>query len=294
MKRWLFNIITKPVLFGISKLPFFILFGISDFFFILVYYIIRYRRKVVSLNLKNSFPEKSENELALIQKKFYKHFCDLILEVLKTLTISKKEFNERCVYSPNAHKIFDHYEKLNKGFICVSSHCGNWEWTSIGHQIYFKTIITGIYHPLSNVFFDKLIYEMRSRFGGNMVPMNLTLREILEQKRKGIVSNLGLIADQTPPAESAYWTTFLNQDTPVFNGVEKIAKKFNYPVVFISMHKLARGKYIVDADVLVDSPANTKEGEISEIHTKFLEQKILEQPEFWLWTHRRWKHKRPH
>jgi len=104
---------------------------------------------------------------------------------------------------------------------------------------------------------------------------------------------LGLIADQTPPPESAYWTTFLNQDTPVFNGVEKIAKKFNYPVVFISMHKLARGKYIVDADVLVDSPANTKEGEISEIHTKFLEQKILEQPEFWLWTHRRWKHKRP-
>lgn len=293
MGKWLFNIFVLPLVYFISILPFWILYGISDVFYVLVYHIIGYRKKVVFDNLRRSFPEKPEAEIRQIAAKFYRHFCDTIFETLKVLTISRRNFKKHCYFTPKATEIFHHYEHEKRGFICVLGHCGNWEWTLIGHEIYFKVLMTGIYHPLSNRQADALIYKLRSRFGGNLVPMRDTIREILDQKKKGIVSNLGLIADQTPPPEGAYWTTFLNQDTPVFYGTEKIAKKFGYPVVFITMRKLKRGLYEIDGDVLTDKPAEFPDGVISEMHTRMLEQRIREQPHTWLWSHRRWKHKRP-
>jgi KDO2-lipid IV(A) lauroyltransferase len=291
--KWLFKILVLPLLYFLSVLPFWFLFLISDVLFVLIYYVVGYRRKVVAENLRKSFPEKSQQERNEIARRFYLHFCDTLLETIKVLTISKEAFKKHCYFTEKATNIFHHYEREKRGFICVLGHCGNWEWTSIGHQIYFNVLLTGIYHPLSNQEMDALIYRLRTRFGGNMVPMKNTFREIIEQKKKGLVSNLGLIADQTPPPEGAYWTTFMNQPTPVFYGTEKIAKKFNYPVVFISMKKLKRGHYEIDGEVLADQPGNFPEGELSEMHTRTLEKHIREQPYAWLWSHRRWKHKKP-
>jgi len=292
LTTWLLKIVVVPLLYFISILPFWLLFGISDVFYVLVYYVIGYRKKVVTQNLQRSFPEKNEKEIKQITRQFYRHFCDTIFETLKVLTISKESFKKHCHFTPKALELIHRFEKQNRAFVGVLGHCGNWEWTSIAHQVYCKVILTGIYHPLSNDVFDKLIFRLRSRFGGNMVTMKDTLREIIAQKKNGIISNLGLISDQTPPPESAYWTTFLHQDTPVFYGTEKIAKKFNYPVIFFSMKKLKRGHYEIDGELLSEHPAELADGVITELHTKLLEQKIREQPFAWLWSHKRWKHKR--
>lgn len=135
--------------------------------------------------------------------------------------------------------------------------------------------------------------KLRGRKGGNIVAMKNLLRELITLKQKNIPTTVGLIADQTPPPESAYWTLFLNQDTPVFNGPEKISKKFNYPMIYVPVKKLKRGFYEMGAVVITEKPNELADGVISELHTKALEKNILEQPYTWLWTHRRWKHKRP-
>jgi KDO2-lipid IV(A) lauroyltransferase len=134
------------------------------------------------------------------------------------------------------------------------------------------------------------MYDMRTRFGTKLYAMKDTMREMVRNRHE--VNATAFIADQTPSPEGAYWTTFLNQDTPVFWGTEKIAQKFNYPVVYVTIKRLNRGFYEVDSEVLVTDSKNTKEGEISELHTRKLEQDIISQPEIWLWSHRRWKHKR--
>lgn len=296
MSRWLFKILVLPLLYFISILPFWILYGISSFFYLLVFYVIGYRKKVVYENLKNSFPEKSEAELKKIQKQFYVHFCDVFLETLKLLTISKEEFKRRCSLDEESIKEFRYYFKKNQTFVGVMGHCGNWEWGAIAHQVYFdqkERMITGVYHPLSSKNFDEFMLNLRSRFGGDIVAMSQLYKRLIYLKQNNIPTTIGLIADQTPPPESAYWTTFLNQDTPVFNGTEKLARKFNYPVVYLNISKRKRGYYNLSITTLTETPAELPEGAISELHTKHLEEKIKAQPYIWLWTHRRWKHKKP-
>jgi KDO2-lipid IV(A) lauroyltransferase len=288
-----FNIFVIPLLYLHSILPFWFLRFIGSCLFVLVYYIIGYRKKVVFQNLKNSFPEKTEAELYVIQKEFYKHFCDLILETNKLYTISDKTFRKHFSFTENATKTFNSFEEKNQSIILVLGHCGNWEYDFVGYNFYFKQLITGVYHPLSNKNFDKYVFKLRMRFGGNLIPMNGVIRELVKLKSQKTPTTLGLIADQVPPPESAYWTTFLNQDTPVFNGPEKLAKKFNYPVVYVKAIKLKRSHYRLDTKVLTENPTETADGEITEMFLRELENNIKEQPAYWLWSHRRWKHKRP-
>ncbi len=245
-------------------------------------------------NLKRSFPEKTEQELKVICRKFYHHLCDVIVETLKLLTISEKNFRRHFEFTPRAVSVLGGYAAKQQSVIGVMGHCGNWEWGIVGHQFYFNQMITGAYHPLSNKNFDELIMKLRThRPTANIVPMNGLLRELLRLKQNKISTTIGLIADQTPPPESAYWITFLNQDTPVFNGPEKIARKFNYPVVYISVKKKKRGLYELDAHPITEAPNALEEGAITRLHAAALEKNILEQPHIWLWSHRRWKHKRP-
>lgn len=293
MGSFLFKIFVIPVLYFISILPFWIHQAFSSALYVLIYYVIGYRKKVVLTNLRNSFPEKSEQEIKTICKQFYKHFCDVIFEILKLMTISEKNFRKRFAFTPNAISIISGFEAKKQSIIGVMGHCGNWEWGAIAHQFYFKQIITGVYHPLSNKNFDAFMLKLRGRKGGNIVAMKNLYRELLSLKQKNIPTTVGLIADQTPPPESAYWTTFLNQDTPVFNGPEKLAKKFNYPMIYVPVKKLKRGFYEMDAVLITDKPSELPEGVISELHTKALEKNIREQPYTWLWSHRRWKHKKP-
>jgi KDO2-lipid IV(A) lauroyltransferase len=289
MKSFVFYF-SLPFLYLISILPFPLFYLFSDFIYFLLYYVIGYRKAVVYTNLKNAFPEKSEAELKRIRKQFYKYLCDLVLETFKTLTISKSAAKRRCYMSPATIALFDRYAQEKKSIIIVMGHFGNWEWAGNSFSLNCKQQLYVIYHPLSNTHFDGLIYRMRTRFGSKLIAMRDTFKEMIRLKEE--VNATAFIADQTPAPESAYWTRFLNQDTPVFWGTEKIAKKVNYPVVYASVKRKSRGHYEVLSETLFENPKSTSDGEISEAHTRKLEREIREQPEIWLWSHRRWKHKR--
>jgi KDO2-lipid IV(A) lauroyltransferase len=283
--------ITLPFIFLLVLLPFPLLYGLSNFMFFLFYQVIGYRKKVVMQNLRNSFPEKTEEERLQIAIKFYKYLCDLTLETFKTLIISKKTALKRCKLNPSAAALFNDYAQKGKSIIIVMGHFGNWEWGGNTFSLSCKQQLYVIYHPLSNKYFNNLICGMRARFGAKLYAMKDAFKDMV--KNKAEVTATAFIADQTPPPETAYWTTFLNQDTPVFRGTEKIAQKLNFPVVYLSIKRIRRGYYEMFAETLFEDPKNTADGEISEAHTKKLEADIKLQPEIWLWSHRRWKHKRP-
>ncbi|MBC7485437.1 MAG: lysophospholipid acyltransferase family protein [Cytophagaceae bacterium] len=283
--------IALPILYLVSILPFWALYLLSDGLYIIFYYLIGYRKKVVLQNLRNSFPEKNEKEITVLSKKFYRYFCDLILESLKTLTVSREQVKKHVVFSPASVEIFRKYYETKQSIVLVMGHMGNWELAGAG----FSQLVTSpqlhiLYHPLTNKKFDKLVYHMRTRLGNKLYAMNEALRGMLRDRDK--ITATAFIADQTPSPEGAYWTTFLHQDTPVFKGTEKLATKLNYPVLYVSVYRPERGIYRIDLEVLTDNPKNCSENEISEKHTRRLEKDIRIQPEIWLWTHKRWKHKR--
>ena len=279
-----------PFLYLISLLPFPVFYLFSDFIYFLLYRVVGYRKKVVFENLKNSFPEKSYNELKKIEKDFYRYLCDLFLETIKTLTISRSEAVKRCKFNAKTILLFNELANKNQSCIIVMGHYGNWEWAGNSFSLQCKQQLYVIYHPLSNKYFDKLMYDLRTRFGTKLYAMKDTMREMIRNKNE--VNATAFIADQTPSPDSAYWTTFMNQDTPVFWGTEKIAQKLNYPIVYITIKKIKRGYYEVDSELLINEPKNTSLGEISELHTRKLESDIITQPSIWLWSHRRWKHKK--
>ena len=278
--------IISVLLYLISLLPFWILYLFSDILYFLLFHVVKYRRKVVELNLKNSFPEKSVADRLDIEKRFYKHLSDLILESIKTLSISPKSMKKRFVFS-NLNELTKYFEQ-GKSVIAVSGHYGNWEWGPLATAYELKEKVLVVYKPLSNKRFDNLVNTMRSRFGAILVPMKHTLRKIIEYNTQPHV--LVLVGDQTPPREeSQYFINFLNQPTAIFLGVEKIAVRTNKPVIYFSINKIKRGYYECLIKPLVEVPNQTKEFEITNIHTQVLEHIIQKNPEYWLWSHKRWK-----
>jgi Kdo2-lipid IVA lauroyltransferase/acyltransferase len=272
------------------QLPSTTIHRISDFTFFIIYHITHYRRDVVKTNLSNSFPEKSKEELKRIEILFYRHFCDLLFENLFLLHASRERALRRCKF--NNLEIFDKFYAEGKSAILASGHYGNWElYALMGTRI--NHIPVGIFKPLTNKRFEKLINDARERFGGIPVAMNDTLRALISYKQSKTPILLGLIADQTPAKKDIrYWSTFLNQDTAVFLGVEKLAQKFDMPVIFCSMTKVRRGKYEVNFEILTEKPNELKPYELTEMHLRALEKLIRNKPEYWLWSHRRWKRKR--
>jgi KDO2-lipid IV(A) lauroyltransferase len=284
--------IALPFIYLLSVLPFPVLYLFSDAVYGLVYYLIGYRKEVVLTNLRNAFPEKSEAEIKAIRKKFYKYLCDLFIETFKTLTISKETMLKHCYFDDKAIELFKKLSSENRSIIIVMGHQGNWEWSGntfsllLDHQLYV------IYHPLKDKNMNGLIRKMRMTFGTKLIAMKDTYRDMLSQRDE--LNATAFIADQTPSnIQGAYWTNFLNQDTPVFKGPEVIAKKIGYPIVYANVKRVKRGYYVMHAEMLVENPKATAEGEISELHTRRMERDIIAQPETWLWSHRRWKHKRP-
>lgn len=274
----------------IAQIPSRVIYALSDFSYVVVYHLIRYRRAVVRKNLKNSFPEKSFKEIKEIETKFFHHFCDLFYENIILLHASRKRALKRCEF--RNIEIFEDYYNQGKSVILCTGHYGNWElFALMGHTTKHKMV--GIFKPLTNKRFEKLMNDARERFGGIPVAMIDTLRAVIDYKSKRVPIILGLISDQTPAKKDIkYWTKFLNQDTPVFLGVEKIAEKFDMPVVFCYMDKVKRGKYEVVFKPLTNNPKSHNPYEITELHVKELEKVIREKPEYWLWSHRRWKRKR--
>ena len=281
------NILLKILISALSYLPLRVLYIISDFIFLFVFYIIKYRRKVVKQNLKNSFPRKTDKELNNIERKFYHHFSDLIFEIIKLTSISEGNLRKRVIFTNP--ELFKKYKE--ESIVLAVSHYGNWEWGISGISLNTEQKMMGVYKKLNNLFFNNFMNKNRAKFGADLVEINETFRYLIKNKDNPKI--IGLLADQSPTKnDSNYWTTFLNQETSVYLGPEKISKKFNYPVLFCSMKKVKRGYYEVFIEELCTNPEKTTEGEITSIYLQKAEEKIKENPEFWLWTHRRWKHKR--
>lgn len=239
-------------------------------------------------NLRNSFPGKSEYELKMIEQKFYKYFCDLILETLKSLTISPKSLRKRLSFTNL--EVFQKYYDQHQSIIIVMGHLGNWELGGARMAIEPVHKLYVIYHPLHNKYFDRLVYYMRTRLGNGLYAMKDALRGMIRDKEA--ITATAFIADQTPSLQGAHWMTFLNQDTPVFMGTGRIAHKMKYPVVYVVIKRPTRGYYEITLEELVPHPEAMEPAKIVELFTQRLEYDIRETPEIWLWTHRRWKHKR--
>ncbi len=281
--------ITLPFIYLLSALPFKLLYLISDFLFLILYHIVGYRKKVVRENLQKSFPKKSEKELKQIEIAFYHHLCDLILESLKAYTISEKELRKHC--TTKNPEIMEQFAAKGQSICIAMGHYGNWEWAGQRVSIDTKFKLLVLYRKIKNVYFDKFMQRLRSRFGAIPVEMRETVRAILDYQKNKIPTATVFIADQTPPPENAYWLNFLNQNTPVFKGTEKIASKYNMPVLFGQVHKVKRGFYEIELSILCENPSELSEMELTQLHTKKLEEYIHRKPEYWLWSHRRWKHR---
>lgn len=287
MNKLLFRLVAS-LLKLISLLPFWILYFLSDILFVSLFYLFKYRRHVVQMNLGNAFPEKSVRERAAIERKYYRFLADLIVESVKSISITKSELRRRFEIE-NITDITKHLQ-MGNSVIAVSGHYGNWEWGPLRIALELEHDVLVVYKPLTDKNFDNLIKKVRSRFGTVMIPMKQTLRKVSEYKNKPHV--LVLIGDQTPARdESKYFTTFLNQQTAVFLGVEKIAVKTNNAIVYFSITRVKRGYYKCIIKSLVNEPKECKEYEITKAHTNELEILINKKPEYWLWSHKRWKFK---
>jgi KDO2-lipid IV(A) lauroyltransferase len=277
-----------PFIYLISILPFRVLYLLSDLMFLLVYRVIGYRKAVVTTNLERAFPDKPADEIQAIRRDFYRYFCDLSLETLKTLTLSPAALNDH--FSRGDLAAFEHYYEKRQSVIIVMGHLGNWELAGA----YFSQLplhrLYVLYHPLRNPHFDRLFYRMRTRLGTRLYPMKSAFRGMV--KNRDELTATAFIADQTPSPSNAYWMTFLNQDTAVFKGTETIARKLDYPVIYLSVIRERRGHYRITSELLAENPGMLSENELTELHTKRLEKDIVAHPETWLWSHRRWKHER--
>ncbi len=273
----------------LSVLPLRVLYFLSDILYLKLYYLFRYRVKVVRSNLLNSFPDKSREEILRIERKFYRHFCDLMFESIKLFSMSEAENRRRCTLTNP--EILDEFYAKNRSVIIVSGHYNNWEIGGTIFPKYLKHRVMGIYSPLSNAFFNKKFALSRGKLGLTLVSKKEVSEWFALHDGEPWVSLFA--TDQSPThSKSVFWLNFLNQETAVLTGTERFAQKYNQPVVYVHIDKLKRGYYQMSLTTLCDEPTQLREGEITELHTRMLEQKIIEHPEFWLWTHRRWKRKK--
>ena len=274
----------------LALLPLRCLYLISDLLFVMVCYVARYRRKVVMENLRNSFPEKTERERRRIARKYYRFLCDIIVETIKILHIDTPQIHRR-IHFVNL-EIFDELYHKGKQIFFIAGHYGNWEWLTMLEDTSPYHHAT-LYHPLENKFFDKFFYNLRTKYGSGAIPSSIAIREINRYHQANILTMMCFLSDQSPPRNAIhYWTTFLNQDTPVYTGVEKIARRYNTAVVYCEMLRVKRGYYEAHLTPITENAAETDELEITEKHVQLLEQTIRRNPQYWLWSHRRWKHKR--
>jgi Kdo2-lipid IVA lauroyltransferase/acyltransferase len=289
MISFISSIFYYGLLIPFSYLPFSVIYRISDGMSWLMYRVLKYRKKDITKNLRNSFPEKQEAEIQQICRKFYRHLCDTMLESVKTFTVTESDVLPR-IYCKNPEAI-DQFVAQNKSVLMVAGHYSGFEWLVFAVDLVIKHQTTAVYRPLNNAFFDQKIRESRSRMGLQLVSM-YDIKAFFENGMK--TPNAVVMAmDQAPSnPKNAYWMTFLNQDTPVLFGSEKYAKEYDLPVVFAHLEKNKRGVYGLNFEVVTSTPRDTAHGEITEKMMRLLEQDIQKEPAYWLWSHRRWKHQR--
>lgn len=278
---------------ALSRLPLSVLYGFADWLiYPIMYYVIRYRRRLVRKNLSNSFPDKSEAERKAIERAFYHQFCDTIVETIYGYHCSSEKMRE--------HVTFTNIDEVNRltqqagGCIFMLAHMGNWEWMAEVQQVLDPGILeVNVYRQLKSEKMDALMLDIRSKRGGVCVDKRRILREMVRFRAEKQKVTIGLLCDQKPrPEVTRTWVDFLHQDTGFLDGGEVLGTKFGYPVYYAYIRKMKRGCYEAELHLLAADPKQCTEGEITTAYAHALEQNILEQPELWLWTHNRWKWKR--
>tara|TARA_B110001469_G_scaffold127560_1_gene148988 strand:+ start:1665 stop:2522 length:858 start_codon:yes stop_codon:yes gene_type:complete len=271
-----------------GQIPFVLLYMFSNFLAFLLQKVFKYRLKVVQENLKKAFPELQQSERTLIENQFYLNFSDILLENLKLYSISKDSLQKRIkLLNP---EVFNKLALENKGAILIGAHYNNWEWMALALGSYCKQDLFSVYKPLSNKNIDSLMLKARSRFGAEIVPMKQFPKTILKNKNRATI-NL-MLSDQSPhKSKLDYFCEFLNQDTPVYLGAEKLMNAANLELLFVEVHRVKRGYYEMKI-VPLANVCNEQQGLTTELHLAHLEKMIIDEPSNWLWSHRRWKHSR--
>lgn len=274
----------------LSHIPFGVLYVLSDILFFPFYHIIRYRRKIVRKNLTESFPEKSEEEIVGIEKRFYHSFIDIALESCKLMSISPEEISRHIKFT-NVDIANDDLAQ-GKSVSLFMGHYGNWEWvTSLSLSLYKGAVLAQIYRRLSNKAMDRIMREMRERMGSLCVEMRETVRFMAREKSEGRPCIIGFIADQSPKRrDSKHYMEFLNHSVPVQTGTEKATKHFGYKALFVGMKRVRRGYYECELTKLHDNPESLPDFELTNLYFKRLEREIMQRPELYLWTHNRFKY----
>lgn len=288
--RFIVYLIAYPFLWCISMLPFRLLYLFSDFVYLIVYYLIGYRKKTVRENLALALPNLSEKERLAIEKKSFRHLCDMFLEMIKTMTISNKEISKRFVFTNM--EVYKNLEAQEKSIAMMLAHYASYEWV-ISMNAYVNFSAFAIYKKIANPYFDKLVRNIRSRFKANLITTKETIPVIIKNNQKKELSIYGFASDQSPRISSAYhWQKFMGVEVPVHTGAEMLSKKYDMNVIFLKVKKVKRGYYQASFEVLSDNAKEVPNYEITDQFLKLVEQQILEAPEYYLWTHKRWKHKR--
>lgn len=284
--RILYWLVIKPV----SMLPYPLLYALSDFFYIVLYYFVGYRKKVVLQNLKFCFPEKDDREIELMMKRFYRHFCDLVLESLKNFSVTNEVAQSRI--EQHGTEILNQLGDEGKSIILAGGHYCNWELWAVASPPHFKHRLMGIYKKLNNVYFDQKMRESRGKFGLELVSTKDAGLFFKENINSVTISVFAV--DQSPSnPNKAIWINFFGRETAALFGTEKYATEYDYPVVWAHLRKKKRGYYTVTYELVTKTPRELAKGELTQRLHNILEQDILEAPEYWLWSHKRWKHKKP-
>ncbi len=286
--QFLVYIIVYPFLWIISILPFRLLYTVSDVLYVILYYIVGYRKKVVNENLKLVFPKTSDAEIKRITKAFYKHLCDMILEAAKSMTISEAEMKKRFTFS-NVDLLQD-IESSGKSIALICAHYGSWEWIFI-LQTHVKNKGYAVYKRLANRYFDKLVRRIRAKYNSYLITTKETIPVLMKAKVNGESFTCGFVSDQSPKLDKAFhWNTFMGINVPVHTGAEMLAKRLDMAVVFFKVKRLKRGYYETTFETITLNPKDYENYEITDLYLKLVEKQIHEAPEYYLWTHKRWKH----
>ena len=283
-------ILVYPLIWFISILPFRILYVFSDMVYVLVYRVIGYRKKVVRKNIAMTLPHLSEKERLNIEKKSYHHLCDMFLEMMKTMTISEKEMNKRFVFTNL--ELYTALEKKQKSIAVMIAHYATYEWViSMNRKIEFEGY--AIYKKVNNKYFDKLVRNIRSKFKATLITTSQTIPVIKENESLGHRGVYGFASDQSPQESKAFhWQKFMGIETPVYTGAEMLVKRFDMNVIFLRVKKVKRGYYEATFELMFDNPKEVPDYQISDEFLRRVEKQIYEAPEYYLWTHKRWKHRK--
>lgn len=279
-----------PILWLISILPFRIFYLVSDLIFVLVYYVVGYRRKTVQNNLRLVFPEKPDKEIKRIEKKFYRHMCDMFLEMIKSISISEKELKKRFVFT-NLEYLRE-LETMNKSIIVMCGHYASYEWMNALQLYDLKFGAFGIYKRIRNKYFDDLAKKIRGRFDGVLISTYNATEKIRYNQENGILGNYAMIADQSPKMNRAkHWINFMGIRVPVFEGSDRLARKLDMNVIYLQVEKKGRGYYEATLVPITEDARKSPEHYITKKFIELLEEQIRKKPEYYLWTHKRWKHR---